>query len=329
MKPEISIIVPVYNSSKMLKRCIESILKQTFTDFELILVNDGSTDDSGSICDFYKNVDQRIKVIHQDNRGAGAARNTGIDYSSGKYLMFCDSDDVTGENWILHLIEKAGEQILPIGSFCSSENCLGKIKELGIEAGLHPKRDYWNFNKAGIAGYLWNAVYDRSVVVDNSIRLRESKEDGNYNEDLIFNLEYVKHIKQIVYTGYSDYAYIKRSDSLSVSYPKYYFDKYYEKYLLWKEFLDDNDIFDQDLYSNTLYRILVGLNAVIDRSAINDFNAYNDFVCAVKNEILKEVLSAADTSYENRFVIDCLKNRKTLSVWIYLQLAKMKRRLLV
>ena len=91
--PEISIIVPVYNTEKYLHRCIDSILAQTFTDFELILVDDGSSDNSPKICDEYAEKDKRVRVIHQENGGVSRARNIGIDNSCGTYLMFCDSDD--------------------------------------------------------------------------------------------------------------------------------------------------------------------------------------------------------------------------------------------
>ena len=90
---EISIIVPVYDVEKYLENCIESILNQTFKDFELILVDDGSTDNSGKICDIYEKKDSRIKVIHKNNGGLSSARNAGLDIACGKYVGFIDSDD--------------------------------------------------------------------------------------------------------------------------------------------------------------------------------------------------------------------------------------------
>ena len=91
--PEISIIVPVYNVEKYLTRCIDSILTQTFTNFELILVDDGSTDKSGVICDSYEKKDKRVKVIHKKNQGVSEARNTGLNFAKGKKISFVDSDD--------------------------------------------------------------------------------------------------------------------------------------------------------------------------------------------------------------------------------------------
>jgi len=91
--PEISVIVPVYNVEKYLSRCIDSILNQTFSDFELILVDDGSTDNCGAICDEYAQKDSRIRVIHQENQGVSSARNHGVEAAMGEYVTFVDSDD--------------------------------------------------------------------------------------------------------------------------------------------------------------------------------------------------------------------------------------------
>ncbi|KAF3371822.1 glycosyl transferase family 2, partial [Enterococcus faecium] len=90
---EISIIVPVYKVEKYLRKCVDSILAQTFTDFEVILVDDGSPDNSGKICDEYAEKDNRVRVIHKENGGLSSARNAGIDVARGKYLGFVDSDD--------------------------------------------------------------------------------------------------------------------------------------------------------------------------------------------------------------------------------------------
>ena len=92
--PKISVIVPVNNVEKYLHECIYSILAQTFTDFELILINDGSLDNSGAICDEYANKDKRITVIHQENQGQAAARNTAIAIAKGEWIHFVDSDDL-------------------------------------------------------------------------------------------------------------------------------------------------------------------------------------------------------------------------------------------
>ena len=105
MNPKISVIVPVYNVEKYLCRCIDSILAQTFTDFELLLIDDGSKDSSGEICEEYAGKDARIRVFHRQNGGVSTARNLGIDKAKGEWIYFVDSDDV----------------VLPsaLGTFCS------------------------------------------------------------------------------------------------------------------------------------------------------------------------------------------------------------------
>ena len=99
----ISVIVPVYNVEPYLRECIESILGQTYRDFELILVNDGSTDDSGTICDEYAAQDTRIRVLHQKNSGVSVARNVGLDSVQGEYIAFVDSDDRVSKDYLAYL----------------------------------------------------------------------------------------------------------------------------------------------------------------------------------------------------------------------------------
>ncbi len=112
--PAISCIVPVYNAENFIARCIDSILAQNWQDFELILVNDGSPDRSGEICENYARKDHRIQVIHQDNQGVSAARNTGIEAAVGDYIMFVDSDDVIHTrcmDMLLSCLQERGAQV--------------------------------------------------------------------------------------------------------------------------------------------------------------------------------------------------------------------------
>lgn len=108
--PKISIIVPVYNAEKFLFQCLESIINQTFTDFELILIDDGSTDNSGKICDEYAEKDSRIKVVHQQNQGQAAARNKGLDIACGEWIAMIDSDDFVELNMLEKLITAAQKE---------------------------------------------------------------------------------------------------------------------------------------------------------------------------------------------------------------------------
>ncbi len=325
MVPKVSIIVPVYRCEPYISRCIESILSQTFTDFQLILVNDGSPDKSGEICDKYAEKDNRIKVIHQENQGASAARNRGIKEANGEYLMFCDSDDMVSPTWAERLLELADKDTLVMGAYCNNIQALGTEKKLAAEAEkIYAVSDYKFFNNCGIAGFLWNAVYRRDIVTENKISLREKSSEGDYNEDLIFALQYVSKIKNIIYTGYSDYLYDVRSDSMSHSFDKYYFAKYREKYQLWRDFINHNGGDKEklsDLSTRMLYHFLLSLQMAIDNK-----EGYKKFKEIVTCREMEEMIPLADTSKENPKIINLIKNKKTVLLYGLYKLQNLKRR---
>ena len=107
-QPKISIIVPVYNAEKYLRQCMDSILNQSFQDFELLLIDDGSKDDSGIICDEYAKKDKRISVWHQENQGVSVARNVGLEHAQGEWIYFPDSDDIVVENALEIMMKRYG-----------------------------------------------------------------------------------------------------------------------------------------------------------------------------------------------------------------------------
>ena len=113
----ISIIVPVYNTEKYLDRCIQSILSQTYTDFELLLINDGSTDSSGAICDKYAEQDSRVRVFHKENGGVSSARNVGLDNAKGEWVTFCDSDDWVENCWLDTFVDNSENTDLVVQGF--------------------------------------------------------------------------------------------------------------------------------------------------------------------------------------------------------------------
>lgn len=209
-EPVVSIIVPVYNLKKYLSRCIESILLQSYKNYECILVDDGSVDGSSEICDIYAKKDSRIKVIHKENGGVSNARNVGIEMSIGKYVCFIDGDDWVDKTLLdkaVLLIEKMHSQIIGWGmrvydgySFVSdyySEQPVFLYKEEKI----FPE---W-FNSPCTKMYL------RSLIIDNKIRFPEGI---SLAEDLCFNYQcysYVNEIPQIQETLYNYFS--KRPDS--------------------------------------------------------------------------------------------------------------------
>ncbi len=318
--PKVSIIVPVYKAEAYLPRCIDSILSQSYSDFELLLIDDRGPDKSGEICDKYAKKDKRIKVIHKErNEGASSARNTGLDAATGEYIMFCDSDDTVSPHWIRHLMQYTKNGLLPISTFCSDRKSLGSLYNKSIPIGTPlPISDYFAFNLCGLAGYITNAIYDSRVIQSHKIRFRSQKSEGDYNEDLIFTLQYTAHVEDILYTGYADYWYNAHEDSLSRSYHKFYFPKYAEKYRLWKDFLSENLLNEEfpSLANTYLYHFLTALD--------NSKKSFFRFRSVARSEELTDCLWLADCSKENPKIIAMLKKKAVLRLWIFYLLHSLK-----
>lgn len=169
--PAISIIIPVYNAEKYLRRCIESVLSQSFTDFELILVDDGSKDSSPQICDEYVAKDDRVRVIHKENGGVSAARNDGLDIAKGEYVTFIDSDDWVKKEYLQGFYDKHSFDFV-IGSFVNEPS--GKIRKINECIFIGNKlKDY--IKKSYLSnGYPWGKLYNNKIIKNNNIRFKKN-----------------------------------------------------------------------------------------------------------------------------------------------------------
>ncbi len=325
--PKISVIVPVYKAEKFLRRCVQSILSQTYTDFELILVDDGSPDKSGELCDCLAKTDSRIRVIHKENGGASAARNAGLDAAAGDYVMFCDSDDTVSPKWAerLYLAAKDG-QTSAMCSYCGCMNELGKEQNLAdVPCGkAFFVNSYYRFNKCNLAGYICNSIFNRKVIEDQKLRFRNKHSEGDYNEDLLFSLEYIRHVDRLVYVGYADYMYDVREGSLSRSFDRFYFKKYEEKYRLWRDFLkeysSDFPEYSEDLQNTMLYHFFVSLKAEFDN------RSYKRFKSIVLSPSVTECAVGAKGSNENPKMTELLKKRRVFALWHRYRMANIKNK---
>lgn len=212
-KPKISIIVPVYNSEKYLCGCIESVLSQTYRDFELILVDDGSSDSSGQICDAYANKDVRIHVIHKENGGVSSARNRGIKEALGEYIMFIDSDDNIVEHCFSFLFEeRTSMPDLTIFSFTyvspskkrvvkNLMSDIAKNHQEALSKGLALKENDYT---SEVFCFPWNKVYKKSILRSSNI---EFPLDISLREDEIFNYRYLNlcHSLEVISTPLYNY----------------------------------------------------------------------------------------------------------------------------
>lgn len=184
---EVSMIVPVYQVEKYIAQCIESVLNQTFKDFELILIDDGSKDQSGSICDLYAAKDDRILVIHTENRGAAAARNVGLDHASGRYITFLDGDDYLDEHMIARMYEEIehSEYDMVVCDFLNllpdeEDNFIVHLQEETVN-GRNVLEHLKNERNYGLWTIVWNKIYKREVL--ENLRFP----DGKYFEDEFFS----------------------------------------------------------------------------------------------------------------------------------------------
>ncbi len=232
MKPVISIIVPVHNVELYLDKCIKSILDQTMNEFELILVNDGSIDQSGFICDSYAQKDNRIKVYHTNYRGVSAARNIGISVSQGEFIGFVDGDDYVDKDMYSKLLKLCKQTNSDIAVCKLGREINGKIinednSEL-IKELIHNEamRELFKGNLYRFS--LCNKLFKRSCF--DNITFPE----GRIHEDLSTTYKLFSQSKRSIYTNYIGYIYVKRENSILTS---RFNEKRLDAFLGWDEIL--------------------------------------------------------------------------------------------
>lgn len=205
--PKVSIIVPVYNTEKYLHRCINSILVQSFSNFELLLIDDGSTDSSGDICDKYTQKDFRIRSFHKENGGVSSARNLGIDNARGEWITFIDSDDEVTLKWLEEFCNNinSSEKVL----YVQSAHCLSDRTDNLLHKNLcgYVDKDVYLFEDG--FGYVWNKLFKTEIIIKNHIRFDEKLK---CYEDEIFVLEYCRHIDSIMMLSVAEYFYYMPDD---------------------------------------------------------------------------------------------------------------------
>lgn len=256
-KPFVSIIVPVYNVEIFLSKCIESILNQSFGDFELILVNDGSLDNSGKICDEYSLKDSRIKVYHKENGGVSSARNLGINEAKGKWISFVDADDWIEQDYCATLWNKSneadliyftsrhyyidGSQKITLPKECISNSRLDIEKNI-----LYLKSNDVSYE---FFGFTWNKFFKLSIIKKHNIKFIEGL---SVREDEIFTSTYCRYIKILSILPLVLYNYRVLNSGLTAR------KKTYQELLLLSEKINEEIIYYQlpDLISFETQRVV-------------------------------------------------------------------------
>lgn len=208
---ELSIIIPAYNCRDFIEKCIESIINQTYTDYEIIIVNDGSIDQTGVICERLVKKDNRIHVIHKDNGGVSSARNVGIDIAKGKYIFFMDSDDYLSDDTYLEKLMQFNSADYIVAGFtcvCIENNEIRECtpcylqEQNGNSIRMLPESFFVN----GFFHSCWGKRYTAAILNNKEIRFTADR----ISEDSLFNLMYLKHIEKWHIVDLTGYCYVKR-----------------------------------------------------------------------------------------------------------------------
>lgn len=205
--PQVSVIVPVYKVEQTLSRCVDSILDQTFQDFELILIDDGSPDNCGSICDVYATQDNRVKVIHKENGGVSTARNFGISVSRGDFLCFIDSDDDVDSSFLssmIRLYEKDVDLVVCGYNWVKDDNIINYIKFSENKYDFLCRDDIFELKEKIMISAPWCKLFKADIIKKNNILFDETLSLG---EDIVFNFSYLNFANDITIVNECLYNY--------------------------------------------------------------------------------------------------------------------------
>ncbi|HFI0148939.1 TPA: glycosyltransferase family 2 protein [Streptococcus suis] len=223
MPPLISVIIPIYNVEKYLARCLNSVVHQTYTNLEIILINDGTPDGSVAIAEAYQEKDKRIKLLHQENAGLSEARNTGIAAATGDYIAFLDSDDwleLDAYEYLLQLLV-AHDADISIGGIRRTEVVVSETSSENRVEHLTQKayaQRYFKIGSQEIHYYVWNKLYRRDVVIG----VKQPK--GLYAEDVPSTFMYILNTSKVVISDKVIYNYFVNLDGLSAKFSNRHFD---------------------------------------------------------------------------------------------------------
>ncbi len=306
MKELVTIIVPVYNVQKYLNQCLESIVNQTYKELEIILVDDGSTDESGALCDEWAKKDIRIKVVHKKNEGLGMARNTGLANATGEYVKFIDSDDYISLNCIELLYETMHREKVDIvyGMFERfHDDVIMQVPKLYESIQIFQEEEVIETVLLGMIGTRPEdqkdtafdmsaclSLYKLSLLNKENIRFRSERE--YISEDLLFNIDYLQHVKSVCVIPEKFYFYRMNMNSLTTSYNPKRFEREIKMYQYLNEKL--GEFLEKERYELHLQRYLIARSRVcigqISKSELPDKNKQISLIC--NHELLSSVMKS-------------------------------------
>lgn len=272
---KISVIVPVYNADQYLHHCIDSILAQTYTDFELLLIDDGSTDNSGEMCDEYAKKDNRIKVFHKKNGGVSSSRNLGLDNSKGQYVAFVDSDDYVSLTILETLLNKLSEFNAEISACCAyrfnkeRKEKMNFVKKDNIifSPNILQQRIFQFRQESAV----WNKLYKREVIGNTRFQ-------GKTNEEILFNYKCFLKSNRIVYTNKNLYYYRNTPNSITSSFGEFKFDALNNLFEFEKIISPTNSLLKKALKTSIFNRAIY-YNILCRKSTLRNNYLYEYSIC--------------------------------------------------
>lgn len=338
MSCTVSIIIPIYNAEKYLERCLESFRQQTFHDFEVIMIDDGSSDGSASICKSFSTRDMRFKYFYQDNSGVSAARNNGIQKAKGKYIGFCDSDDWVSPLFVEKLVAtlKNSDADISICSYRIVDNNLDvfekkqEIADLNDDNSIivmNSKEAIIEMHRAKLyEGHLWNKFYKKElfdgIVMNTNISLFE---------DLLINWDLMINAKKIVYFDSILYYYTDNPNSaLNKKYSKREFEK---RNVCYKLFEKEDRAFQSEEVRFWITKTLISADLQIYKkmimAGVSDIEAKKQIKEDINLHFSKELVDVLST--ENRRLLKLAKcDMRLLALYVkFVTLASsLKRRVI-
>lgn len=288
MGSKVSVIIPVYNVEKYIKECIDSVILQTYKNIEIIIVNDGSTDKSGFICDSYSKNDTRIKVIHKKNEGLSSARNVGLDNATGEYICFLDSDDWMDIQTINEAINISIKYEADIVFWSCIKEYLDKSLKYKVIQTFSDivvfessKLDYLKRRTVGLLNEelnqptktdsfisAWGKLYKSSLIKKNGIRFLSTKDVGS--EDVPFNVQSFYYSKKIIFIDrYFNHYRMTNENSLTKNHKNTLFPRFKNLYFYLNDFLNKNNLSNEYFVALNNRFVLSFLNNCLSISSPN------------------------------------------------------------
>lgn len=322
----VSVVVPVYNVEKYLRQCLDSVINQDYKDIEIIIVDDGSTDNSGIICDEYAEKYSFIEVVHKKNGGLGFARNTGIELAKGEYVTFIDSDDLVGKRLLSNLVNGINKH--------GADTAIGGFERIDVENNVVSREEYLCEQFEGDKVYhelfpkllgsspkghdsvkmsVWNVMFSMKIIKENNLRFVSERE--LISEDIVWDIEYFKYSRKAVIIPSTEYGYRITPDSLSQKYRPSILISFTKLY----HYLEEKIIMES-LGDEALYRLQRQFFVNVRYSILNEKRAgWHQLISRINNIVQNETVQKVvweypinEIGFKQRIFLYMLKNKWTL-----------------